>query len=232
MRAHVLLTIGSLASSATAWPSPELNIFGLLRARLPAPVPAPVAQQSVDPFTGVPTETSTSTISESPSATPGFLHTSGYPSIDGTCGPNHDDMYCDTSGFGDCCSKYGYCGSSADYCAPGQCVPEFGTCSIGDGTTSTEAAQPTCIVSLKKPYFCGTIPDFSSADKASCIHAAEVCANRADECIASVEQEITTESMVDPGAVDTCERFDSFCEILGVYCATLAGPVCKRNGSC
>lgn len=66
MRAHILLTIGSVASCTAAWPSPELNIFSLLRARFPAPIPAPMAQQSVDPFTGIPTETSASTSSEFP----------------------------------------------------------------------------------------------------------------------------------------------------------------------
>ena len=44
-------------------------------------------------------------------------------STDGSCG---DGTTCQGSEFGDCCSQYGWCGSSVDYCGEG-CQPEFGS---------------------------------------------------------------------------------------------------------
>ncbi|KAI9222532.1 hypothetical protein BC828DRAFT_378182 [Blastocladiella britannica] len=38
----------------------------------------------------------------------------------GECGPGHPR--CPT---GKCCSKYGYCGTTADFCAPGSCQPDW-----------------------------------------------------------------------------------------------------------
>jgi hypothetical protein len=45
-------------------------------------------------------------------------------SEDGSCG---NGVTCQGSTFGDCCSQYGFCGSSDAYCAAG-CQGEFGTC--------------------------------------------------------------------------------------------------------
>ncbi|KAF2790995.1 carbohydrate-binding module family 18 protein, partial [Melanomma pulvis-pyrius CBS 109.77] len=47
-------------------------------------------------------------------------------SPDGTCGGTAK-YTCLNSGFGDCCSQYGYCGADADHCATG-CQKLFGTC--------------------------------------------------------------------------------------------------------
>jgi hypothetical protein len=47
-------------------------------------------------------------------------------SPDGSCG-GANEYVCPGSGFGDCCSAYGYCGSDSDHCAAG-CQGEFGTC--------------------------------------------------------------------------------------------------------
>ncbi|RYP49182.1 hypothetical protein DL768_005060 [Monosporascus sp. mg162] len=46
-------------------------------------------------------------------------------SEDGTCG-GADGVTCVGSEFGNCCSQYGWCGSSADHCGTG-CQPEFGS---------------------------------------------------------------------------------------------------------
>ncbi|KAF2500181.1 hypothetical protein BU16DRAFT_613971 [Lophium mytilinum] len=46
-------------------------------------------------------------------------------SDDGTCGPA---KFCPGSGYGDCCSLYGYCGSSAEHCGEG-CRSLYGFCS-------------------------------------------------------------------------------------------------------
>lgn len=41
----------------------------------------------------------------------------GGPSLDGSCGPNFaGNKTCTGTQFGACCSLYGYCGDSADYC--------------------------------------------------------------------------------------------------------------------
>jgi Chitin recognition protein len=55
---------------------------------------------------------------------------SGPPvSTDGTCSANSNPVgaTCAASGFGDCCSEYGYCGATNAYCGTG-CQSAFGTC--------------------------------------------------------------------------------------------------------
>ncbi|KAF2742941.1 carbohydrate-binding module family 18 protein, partial [Sporormia fimetaria CBS 119925] len=48
-------------------------------------------------------------------------------SPDGTCG-GHNGYVCPDSGFGDCCSQYGWCGSDpSGHCGAG-CQTEFGNC--------------------------------------------------------------------------------------------------------
>ncbi|KAI0879716.1 carbohydrate esterase family 4 protein [Hypoxylon argillaceum] len=44
-------------------------------------------------------------------------------STDGSCGSG---VTCDGSGFGTCCSQFGFCGSTTDYCSAG-CQPAFGS---------------------------------------------------------------------------------------------------------
>ena len=47
-------------------------------------------------------------------------------SMDGSCG---NQIGCQGSVFGDCCSQYGYCGATDAYCEIAQgCQPDFGTC--------------------------------------------------------------------------------------------------------
>lgn len=50
-------------------------------------------------------------------------------STDGTCSSNSDpeDATCLGSAFGDCCSEWGYCGSTNAYCGTG-CQLAFGSC--------------------------------------------------------------------------------------------------------
>lgn len=57
-------------------------------------------------------------------------------SLNGACGGTTGQT-CSGSTFGSCCSEYGYCGSSAIYCA-GNCQPTFGTC----GATSAKRSAP------------------------------------------------------------------------------------------
>lgn len=50
-------------------------------------------------------------------------------SRDATCG-GKNGYTCEGSGFGDCCSKWGWCGSTAEYCGK-HCQEEFGSCLQG-----------------------------------------------------------------------------------------------------
>lgn len=46
----------------------------------------------------------------------------GGPSINGECGPSFaGNKTCTGTQFGNCCSVSGYCGSTDDYCAAGNC---------------------------------------------------------------------------------------------------------------
>jgi hypothetical protein len=53
-------------------------------------------------------------------------------STDGSCGPEHNNALCPGSGFGDCCSHAGACGSGDDFCAPQNCAA--GKCQSGQLT--------------------------------------------------------------------------------------------------
>jgi hypothetical protein len=53
-------------------------------------------------------------------------------STDGSCGPDHNNALCAGSGFGDCCSHAGLCGSGDDFCAPQNCAS--GACQSGQLT--------------------------------------------------------------------------------------------------
>ncbi|KAK2000074.1 glycoside hydrolase/deacetylase [Colletotrichum falcatum] len=48
-------------------------------------------------------------------------------SLNGSCGASASNTTCTGSAFGNCCSQYGYCGSTADFCGAG-CQSAFGTC--------------------------------------------------------------------------------------------------------
>jgi peptidoglycan/xylan/chitin deacetylase (PgdA/CDA1 family) len=56
----------------------------------------------------------------------------GSVSTDGSCGGSGGKT-CAGSTFGNCCSQYGWCGSSGDHCGTG-CNSSFGTCSGGGST--------------------------------------------------------------------------------------------------
>ncbi|KAK4675335.1 hypothetical protein QC764_0076980 [Podospora pseudoanserina] len=73
---------------------------------------------------------------------------SGSISTDGECGTRNGKT-CTGSGFGNCCSQNGFCGSTTDHCSAG-CQSGFGTCSGGSGSISTDGTcgyvnKKTCI---------------------------------------------------------------------------------------
>jgi len=69
-------------------------------------------------------------------------------SPDGTCGGS-TGYTCIGFPEGSCCSQYGHCGSTDDYCGAG-CNPLFGTCS-GGAVSSTTPVTTSVPVSTKTP---------------------------------------------------------------------------------
>jgi len=61
--------------------------------------------------------------------------TSSTASPDGKCG-GQDKQTCPGSGFGDCCSGKGFCGSDDTYCGTG-CQDAFGDCTAGQAAGNT-----------------------------------------------------------------------------------------------
>ncbi|KAH7061724.1 keratin-associated protein 5-4 [Paraphoma chrysanthemicola] len=63
-------------------------------------------------------------------------------STDGTCGGSKG-LICKGSGFGDCCSSSGFCGSTTAHCSAG-CQSTFGTCTTGGTTPSNVSPDGSC----------------------------------------------------------------------------------------
>ncbi|KAJ4992476.1 Chitin deacetylase-like protein 9 [Stagonosporopsis vannaccii] len=85
-------------------------------------------------------------------------------STDGSCGGT-SGFTCSGSAFGDCCSEYGWCGSTSIYCDAG-CNPAFGTCggvsSAPVEPSSTPGPEPTTST-LEPPSSFTTLTRTSSA---------------------------------------------------------------------
>ncbi|KAF2272019.1 FAD-binding domain-containing protein [Westerdykella ornata] len=62
-------------------------------------------------------------------------------SPDGTCG-GANGYTCLNSAFGNCCSQYGWCGSTTGHCGTG-CNPAFGTCTNNPPPSSTVRSSST-----------------------------------------------------------------------------------------
>lgn len=68
--------------------------------------------------------------------------TTGNVSKDGKCGAANGNTICQGSGFGNCCSQYGWCGSTADHCGGTTTPPpstgnvsKDGKCGAANGNT-------------------------------------------------------------------------------------------------
>ncbi|KAJ8108265.1 hypothetical protein ONZ43_g6481 [Nemania bipapillata] len=88
-------------------------------------------------------------------------------SIDGSCGSGSGGRVCEGSGFGDCCSAHGYCGSTSDYCRSG-C--QSGQCIIGGVTTDGMCGAGY------NDMVCGLWP------QGSCCSPAGYCGGTEDHC--------------------------------------------------
>ncbi|KFZ10309.1 hypothetical protein V502_08208 [Pseudogymnoascus sp. VKM F-4520 (FW-2644)] len=104
----------------------------------PASVVAPVSPTG---FTTSIVPSSSNTV-QSGSTNPKTPSTPLTPSTNGECGGSQT---CTGSGFGQCCSKYGYCGVTAAHCGDG-CDPTLGICG-GTGASGTAAASGAVVTS-------------------------------------------------------------------------------------
>lgn len=106
-------------------------------------------------------------------------------SPDGSCG-GASKYTCQGSSYGDCCSQYGWCGSSDGHCKAG-CQNAFGTCAGGTPTTiktSTKPA-PTPTKSVSKDATCGSNNGGSTCLGSSfgnCCSASGWCGSTSDYC--------------------------------------------------
>lgn len=73
-------------------------------------------------------------------------------STDGSCGSGKGT--CAGSTFGNCCSQYGWCGSSTDHCSAG-CNSAFGTCT-GTGGSGGGSTTPAPAKKVSTDGTCGT----------------------------------------------------------------------------
>ncbi|KAH6868812.1 hypothetical protein BKA58DRAFT_201282 [Alternaria rosae] len=92
-----------------------------------------------------PASTGASSSASAPTSAPSGLVTT----TDGSCGG--------TSGFtcvgfadGECCSQYGYCGKTTDYCGTG-CNPLFGNCAGSSGASSAAPVSSSAAASTAAP---------------------------------------------------------------------------------
>lgn len=131
------------------------------------------------PGTGTPTSTATS----GPAPT-------GAVSTDGSCGSAGKNQICLGSTFGNCCSQYGWCGSSTDHCGTG-CNTLFGNCgSNGNAptTTTTATPKPTGALKTSADGSCGASTGFTCVGfvhegvKSECCSQYGYCGASADHC--------------------------------------------------
>jgi hypothetical protein len=109
------------------------------------------------------------------STTPTNPPTSGTPvSTDGSCGSGK--ATCAGSTFGNCCSQYGWCGSTTDHCGTG-CNLAAGTCSGGGST----APAPAPAKKVSTDGSCGTTTCAGSAF-GNCCSQYGWCGSTADHC--------------------------------------------------
>ncbi|KAI7577873.1 putative ferulic acid esterase, partial [Hortaea werneckii] len=116
---------GSYAGATTTAASTSISPTGYQTG--PGPVPS-ASLTNVGP------------IATSSSAAPPV--STGAVSDDGTCGPENDDKTCQGSGFGDCCSEYGFCGSTDFYCDMG-CLVAYGKCNNAPVQSNSDSTSPS-----------------------------------------------------------------------------------------
>ncbi|KAI1375547.1 carbohydrate-binding module family 18 [Hypoxylon crocopeplum] len=95
-------------------------------------------------------------------------------------GGTSPDLTCGTTGAGEngyicptgmCCSQYGYCGNSTNYCEDG-CQAAFGTCTAGSGGNASGSTDGRC-----GPDYGNTV-----CGATECCSAAGYCGTTSDHC--------------------------------------------------
>ncbi|KAH7135567.1 hypothetical protein B0J11DRAFT_393696, partial [Dendryphion nanum] len=128
--------------------------------------------------------------------TPTPVSTSALPtstskvSTDGSCG-GINGLVCTGSGFGDCCSPYGWCGASTAHCGAG-CQNPFGTCSGSPTTLATitgTAPEPTSTIRVSLDGLCGgtTGQTCQGSDFGNCCSEYGYCGNTEIYCAAGCQ---------------------------------------------
>ncbi|KAF7936224.1 uncharacterized protein EAE98_002443 [Botrytis deweyae] len=101
-------------------------------------------------------------------------------SPNGLCGAENTNYTCEGSAFGDCCSEYGNCGSTSDFCGVG-CQSLFGSCTTVSATlpTATNTATPTA--TLSPDGSCGGDNGYT-CESPNCCSESGYCGSTSDFC--------------------------------------------------
>ncbi|KAF7853632.1 hypothetical protein EAF04_010623 [Stromatinia cepivora] len=105
-------------------------------------------------------------------------------SPNGLCGADNTNYTCEGSAFGDCCSEYGNCGSTSDFCGVG-CQSLFGSCSTASvtisTTTNTATAAASSTVTLTPDGSCGGDNEYTCGSP-NCCSENGYCGSTSDFC--------------------------------------------------
>ncbi|KAA8572830.1 hypothetical protein MFRU_003g00660 [Monilinia fructicola] len=161
-----------------------------------------------------------------------FLSKRAIISPDNTCGNSfaggNNSYSCDaTKNAGGCCSPYGYCGNTTDFCGTG-CQTAFGTC---NGAT----VQPS-----DNSFLCGTSNGGLSCTGGLCCSGAGYCGNTTDYCDVGCQSKFgtCTASAIEPTTGGTCGPNFGGATCGGNQCCSVSGycgntqEYCADPGSC
>jgi len=100
-------------------------------------------------------------------------------STDGRCGPDFGDTSCPS---GRCCSKYGFCGTSADHCNQ-NCLQEYGSCTgNGDANSNIIASYSIPNIPISTNGRCGVINGGTACPPGQCCSKYGYCGNTSIYC--------------------------------------------------
>lgn len=144
-----------------------------------------------------------------PTSTP-----TGAVSTDGTCGTQGNNQVCLGSSFGNCCSQYGYCGTTTDHCGTG-CNTLFGNC----GTNANPSSAPSSTPSSAPSSTSSSAPAPTGALKTS---TDGTCGgNSGFTCVGFV---------LDGAKSECCSQY-GYCGASTDYCGTGCNPLAGNCGS-
>ncbi|KAI1845686.1 hypothetical protein JX266_008297 [Neoarthrinium moseri] len=159
-----------------------------------------------------------------------LLHQQRDVSPDNTCGNTGAGTAGYTCPTGNCCSQYGYCGTSSDYCSSSNgCQSGFGTCTEspddndnGSGTVSPDLTCGTTGAGTAG-YVCPT---------GLCCSGYGYCGNSTDYCLASNGCQDLFGDCTDDGGDDAGDSDSGRCgpSFNGAVCAS--NECCSAEGYC